>query len=81
MPLMWIISSICGWWILGLPVLQAMLLGALITPTDPVVASSIITSEMATKTVAEDTRHLISAESGANDGLAFSPCHAADIAA
>ena len=37
MPLMWFISSFCGWLIMGLPLLQALLLGALITPTDPVV--------------------------------------------
>ncbi len=71
MPLMWLSSSLSAWWILGLPLLQALLLGALIAPTDPVVASGIVTGELAESSVRADTRHLISAESGANDGLAF----------
>lgn len=71
MPLMWLLASAFGWWILGLPVLQALLLGALVTPTDPVVASSIVTGDLAEEHVGEDLRHLVSAESGANDGLAF----------
>lgn len=71
MPLMWIVSSLCGWFVLGLPALQALLLGALVTPTDPVVSSSIVTGDLAEEHVDADVRHLISAESGANDGLAF----------
>lgn len=71
MPLMWVMSSLCGLWILDLPVLETLLLAALIVPTDPVVASSIVTGPLAESHVEPDTRHLISAESGANDGLAF----------
>lgn len=71
MPLMWLLTGLSAWQMLQLPLLEALLLGALITPTDPVVASSIVTGELAEKHVDADIRHLISAESGANDGLAF----------
>lgn len=57
--------------VLGLPALQALLLGALVAPTDPVVSSSIVTGDLAEEHVDADARHLISAESGVNDGLAF----------
>lgn len=71
MPLMWLVSGLCGWLILGLPVLEALLLGAVLAPTDPVAASTIVTGTFAERHLDADTRHLISAESGANDGLAF----------
>ena len=48
-----------------------MLVGAVVTPTDPIVASAIVTGKLATEKLPEDLRHLISGESGANDGLAL----------
>jgi sodium/hydrogen antiporter len=48
-----------------------VLVGAIITPTDPVLASSIVTSSLAKECVPSRIRHLLSAESGANDGLAL----------
>ena len=71
MPLTWLVSSVCAWSVLGLPVNSAFLLGAILAPTDPVVASAIVTGKLAERSVEPDVRHLISAESGANDGLAF----------
>lgn len=71
MPLMWLVSSTLAWAVLGLPVLQALLLGAILTPTDPVVADSIVTGKLAEERIAPETRHLLSTESGANDGLAY----------
>lgn len=71
MPLMWIVSSLCAWLLLESSLLHALLIGAILTPTDPVAASSIVTGKLAEDFVDADVRHLISAESGANDGLAF----------
>lgn len=71
MPAMWVMSGVLAKVVLGLGWWSALLLGAVITPTDPVVASSIVTGELAEKNVRADLRHLLSAESGANDGLAF----------
>jgi sodium/hydrogen antiporter len=71
MPLMWIVSGLLTYLILGIPFLVAMLIGAIITPTDPVVSSSIVTGDVAEQNLPGRLRHLISAESGYNDGLAL----------
>lgn len=49
----------------------ALLLGAVITPTDPVVSSTIVSGKLAEKFLPSRIRQTISFESGANDGLAF----------
>jgi NhaP-type Na+/H+ or K+/H+ antiporter len=69
MPLMWIVSGLLTYLILGIPFLVAMLIGAVVTPTDPVVSSSIVTGDVAEENLPGSLRHLISAESGYNDGL------------
>lgn len=71
MPAMWLCSSAMAGWVLGLPIGAALLIGAIITPTDPVVASNLVTGPVAKKCLPLYLRHLISSESGANDGLAF----------
>lgn len=57
--------------LLGMPVAQALLLGAVLAPTDPVLASGIVTGGPAERDLPERMRVLLSVESGANDGLAF----------
>lgn len=71
MPLMWLASGLLVYFILGLPFWEAMLVGGVITPTDPVVATSIVTGVVANRNLPRRLRHIISAESGANDGLAY----------
>ncbi|HWG85731.1 MAG TPA: cation:proton antiporter [Deinococcales bacterium] len=71
MPLMWLTSGALAYLLLDIPLLLALLVGAIVTPTDPVVASSIVTGEAAKKTIPDEDRHLLSAESGLNDGLAY----------
>lgn len=71
MPLMWLSSSLLAYLILGLSLPLAMLLGAVVTPTDPVVASSIVTGGVAERNLPARLRHAVSAESGFNDGLAY----------
>ncbi|MFJ6440620.1 cation:proton antiporter [Streptomyces sp. NPDC091649] len=56
---------------LGIGLGAAALLGAALCPTDPVLASSVVSGEPAERTVAARTRRLASLESGANDGLAL----------
>ncbi|WP_029032531.1 cation:proton antiporter [Salinarimonas rosea] len=68
---MWLASSALAAWLLGLSVWTALLVGAVITPTDPVVASSIVTGDFAKSHLPERVRDTVSAESGANDGLAY----------
>jgi sodium/hydrogen antiporter len=71
MPLMWIVSGLLVYLILGLPFWVSVLIGAIITPTDPVVASSIVTGGVAERNLPSSLRCAISAESGFNDGLAL----------
>ncbi|WP_228973190.1 cation:proton antiporter [Streptomyces sp. DH12] len=54
---------------LGVGLGAAALLGAALAPTDPILASSVVTGGPAEKGVAARTRQLLSLESGANDGL------------
>lgn len=71
MTLMWLASGLLAYLILGLPFWLAMLIGAVVTPTDPVVSSTIVTGDMAERKLPARLRNLLSAESGANDGLAY----------
>jgi NhaP-type Na+/H+ or K+/H+ antiporter len=59
------------WLVLGVPVALAVLRGACLTPTDPVLASSVVTGKPAEEHLPLRTRQLLSAESGTNDGLAL----------
>ena len=71
MPLMWLSSSLLTYLILGLPFLVAVLIGAVITPTDLVVAGTIVTGDVADEHLPEHLKNAISAESGFNDGLVY----------
>lgn len=68
---MWLISSALAGWLLGVPLWAALLLGAIVTPTDPVVASAIVTGNFADQHLPLRLRDGLSLESGANDGLAY----------
>ncbi|WPP51219.1 cation:proton antiporter domain-containing protein [Catalinimonas niigatensis] len=71
MPLMWLFSGLIAYLILDISLGLAFLIGAIITPTDPVVASSIVSGKLAQKFLPARIRDTLSFESGANDGLAF----------
>jgi sodium/hydrogen antiporter len=71
MPLMWIAGGFLTYLILGVPFWVAVLIGAIVTPTDPVVASSIVAGGVAERNLPARLRHAISSESGYNDGLAL----------
>jgi len=66
-----VVSAALAWLVLGLPVALAALLGACVTPTDPVLASSVVSGRPAERQLPARLRQVISGESGANDGLAF----------
>ena len=68
---MWLASSALAGWLLGLSFWTALLLGAVVTPTDPIVANSIVTGPFAKAHLPLRIRDTISFESGANDGLAY----------
>src|ERR671913_54336 len=71
MPLMWIVGGLLAYLIVGVPFWVAVMIGAIVTPTDPVVASSIVAGGVAERNLPARLRHAISSESGFNDGLAL----------
>lgn len=71
MPIMWLCSGLLVYFIFGLPFWEAMLVGAVITPTDPVVAMSVVTGKVAEANLPKHLRNAITVESAANDGLAY----------
>lgn len=71
MIMMWLISGLLVYVILGFPIWIALLVGAIVTPTDPVLANTIVTGEAAEQHIPERLRNFISGESGANDGGAY----------
>lgn len=71
MPLMGVTTAALSAAVLGAGLGAAVLLGAALAPTDPVLASSVVTGRPAEETLPDRDREVLSLESGANDGLAF----------
>ncbi len=67
MPLTLLGTALLAHWIVGLPWLESFLLGAALSPTDPVFASAIV----GRPEVPPRLRYLLNVESGVNDGLAL----------
>ncbi len=71
--LMWVFSSLLVRSILGFGLLPALLIGAVLSPTDPILTTTVSTGRIARETLPERTRHLLSAESAARHGLGLLP--------
>ncbi|KAJ3094405.1 hypothetical protein HDU96_001690 [Phlyctochytrium bullatum] len=69
MIIKWIISGLGVYWIIGTPFLTSLVIAACLTPTDPVLANSIVKGKFAERHIPENVRLILSAESGMNDGL------------
>eukprot|EP00698_Gefionella_okellyi_P002129 TRINITY_DN11984_c0_g1_i1.p1 TRINITY_DN11984_c0_g1~~TRINITY_DN11984_c0_g1_i1.p1 ORF type:complete len:335 (-),score=59.51 TRINITY_DN11984_c0_g1_i1:407-1411(-) len=70
MPLMLLTSwALCN--ILPVNYLDALLIAACVTPTDPVLSAAVVQGKFAEEHVESDVRDVISIESGANDGAAY----------
>jgi len=64
--------ALLGWWVAGLAPAAAVLLGAALAPTDPVLASDVQVGEPTEDEDSEDeVRFALTSEAGLNDGLAF----------
>lgn len=91
MPLFIGAAAVLGWWWMGLAPAAALLLGAVLAPTDPVLASDVQVQGPATaddESVGEgdpkdevdeddEVRFALTSEAGLNDGLAFPFVYAA----
>lgn len=72
MTVAWFISaSFVLLFIPSLTFLEALCIAACVTPTDPILANAIVKGRYAEKHVPKGVRDIISAESGANDGLGY----------
>ncbi len=70
MPLTIALIALSGFWILGLPLASALLLGACLAPTDPVLASDVQIEEPDGED-SDEARFALTSEAGLNDALAF----------
>jgi NhaP-type Na+/H+ or K+/H+ antiporter len=70
MPVTIIAVAWLGWWALGLAPASAILLGAALAPTDPVLARSVQVGPPG-ESERHDVRFSLTVEAGLNDGLAF----------
>ncbi|SFG14370.1 sodium/proton antiporter, CPA1 family (TC 2.A.36) [Halopelagius inordinatus] len=79
MPLSIVGTALLGWYVLGAHIATAVLMGAVIAPTDPVLAADVQTGPPAEGTDEEidpedqegSIRFALTSEAGFNDGLAF----------
>jgi NhaP-type Na+/H+ or K+/H+ antiporter len=71
MLMMWVVGSLAASTVLGVPPLLALLVGAVITPTDPVLSVPVVSGALAREAVPTNMRHALTAESAGNDGLAL----------
>jgi sodium/hydrogen antiporter len=71
MPLTIAAIAVLGWWVLGLTPAAAVLLGAVLAPTDPVLASDVQVPGPNGDGDDDEVRFAVTSEAGLNDGLAF----------
>lgn len=70
MPISIALIALLGWQMLGLGAASALLLGAALAPTDPVLAADIQVGPPQTREE-DDVRFALTSEAGLNDGLSF----------
>ena len=82
MPVFIAAAALLAWALVGVSVAAALLLAAVLAPTDPVLASEVQVGEPTDDPQGEDVvRFSLSSEAGLNDGLAFPFVHAAVLLA
>ncbi|KAL1584827.1 hypothetical protein WHR41_06642 [Cladosporium halotolerans] len=67
----WLICSLFVYWLFNTDFRAALVVAACLTPTDPVLAASIISNSQFSSRVPKRIKHMLAAESGCNDGISF----------
>ncbi|KAL5376712.1 hypothetical protein DPSP01_010259 [Paraphaeosphaeria sporulosa] len=72
MAVMWLVTSLLIYALVPhIHFVEALAVGACVTPTDPVLSNSIVKGKFADKSIPKELQKIIVAESGANDGLGY----------
>ncbi|KAJ2742005.1 hypothetical protein GGI20_004786 [Coemansia sp. BCRC 34301] len=71
MSAMWLVSAVVFKFTFALSFVHALAIGACVAPTDPVLANAILKGMFAESHVPLRLRNILTAESGANDGLGY----------
>ena len=71
MPLTIAGMAVIGSWVVGMSLASAILLGAVLAPTDPVLADDVQVGGPMQDQEEDEARFSVTAEAGLNDGLAF----------
>lgn len=66
---MWFISAFIFWAVFKIEILDSLIIAACITPTDPILAHSVIKGKFSDRYIPQHIKNLLSIESGINDGL------------
>ena len=67
----WMVSALLARLIFRVPWPTALVIAACLTPTDPVLASSILANSRFSNRVPSRIKHMLAAEAGSNDGVSF----------
>lgn len=71
LPMMCLSGAFLAYLMLSVPLLTALLIGSVLAPTDPVLSDLIVAGRIADGHIPARMRNSLTAESGANDGLAL----------
>ena len=71
MAFSWAITALFAYLIFQTSVPTALIIGACLAPTDPVLAASVLSKSRFSERVPKRLKHLLSAESACNDGVSF----------
>lgn len=67
----WLVCALFIWALFPVTVPAALVIAACLTPTDPVLSASVLSESQFSSRVPTRLRHMLSAESGSNDGTSF----------
>lgn len=71
MAFSWAITALFAYFIFQTSISSALIIGACLSPTDPVLAASVLSKSRFSERVPSRLKNLLSAESACNDGVSF----------